>query len=53
MVLISSHDTTLSAIEMIFIKFFHLGIESFKYPIYTSQINFEISWEEDDIIINF
>ena len=51
MVLISSHDTTLSAIEMFFIKYFELGIESYKYPIYTSQINFEITREEDDIII--
>lgn len=48
MVLILGHDTTLSAHEMFFIRFFNLSLESYKYPTYTSQISYEITREDDD-----
>ena len=51
MVLISAHDTTLSALEVFFIRFFNLGVETYEFPVYTSQIAFEITREEDDIVI--
>ena len=47
MVMISGHDTTLSAIEMFFIRFFGIDFESFELPVYTSQIAFEITRDEN------
>lgn len=52
MVMVSAHDTTLSAIEMFFIRFFDLGINSYEYPRYTSQITYEITRDDDINIIN-
>jgi len=48
MVLILGHDTTLSAHQLFFIKFFDLSIESYEYPTYSSQISYEITREDDD-----
>ena len=48
MVILSGHDTTLSAHEMFFIKFFNLELSSYKYPTYTSQISYEITREDVD-----
>ena len=48
MVILSGHDTTLSAHEMFFIKFFKLDLSSYKYPTYTSQISYEITREDVD-----
>ena len=47
MVMISAHDTTLSAIEMFFIRFFGIEFEKFELPVYTSQIAFEITRDEN------
>lgn len=46
MVILSGHDTTLSAHEMFFIKFFKLNLSSYKYPTYSSQISYEITRED-------
>ena len=51
MVMISAHDTTLSAIEMFFIRFFDKAFESYEYPVYTSQITFEITRDEYENIL--
>ena len=51
MVIISGHDTTLSSLQIFFIKFFNLGIDKFIYPIYASQMNFEIARDDDDTVI--
>ena len=51
MVIISGHDTTLSSLQIFLIKFFNLGIDKFIYPIYASQMNFEITRDDDDIVI--
>ena len=48
MVILSGHDTTLSAHEMLFIKFFKRDLSSYKYPTYTSQISYEITREDVD-----
>ena len=48
MVILSGHDTTLSAHEMFFIKFFKKELSSYKYPTYTSQISYEITREDVD-----
>ena len=48
MVILSGHDTTISAHEMFFIKFFNLALSSYKYPTYTSQISYEITREDVD-----
>ena len=48
MVILSGHDTTLSAHEMFFIKFFEKELSSYKYPTYTSQISYEIIREDVD-----
>jgi hypothetical protein len=48
MVILSGHDTTLSAHEMFFIKFFNLELSSYEYPTYTSQISYEITREDVD-----
>jgi hypothetical protein len=48
MVILSGHDTTLSAHEMFFIKFFKLDLSSYEYPKYTSQISYEITREDVD-----
>lgn len=48
MVILSGHDTTLSAHEMLFIKFFNLELSSYKYPTYSSQISYEITREDVD-----
>ena len=47
MVIISAHDTTLSAFEMFFIRFFGLKFEQFEFPSYTSQISFEITRDDN------
>jgi len=47
MVILSGHDTTLSAQEMFFIKFFELN-SSYQYPTYSSQISYEITREDVD-----
>ena len=47
MVIISGHDTTLSAHELIFIKYFGLKMEQYEYPKYASQINYEIRRDDD------
>ena len=43
MVFLSGHDTTLSAQQMFFIKFFNLELKSFMLPGYSSQISFEVT----------
>ena len=48
MVIISAHDTTLSAHELFFIKYFDLSSGQYKFPTYTSQISYEISRYYDD-----
>ena len=46
MVFLSGHDTTLSAQQMFFIKFFNLELKSFILPNYSSQISFEVTRKE-------
>jgi len=46
MVILSGHDTTLSAHEMFFIKFFKKEQILYKYPTYSSQISYEITRED-------
>jgi len=46
MLIISGHDTTLTAQELFFIKFFGYGIDSYIFPRYASQTAFEITREE-------
>ena len=48
MVMVSGHDTTLSAQEMFFIKFFDLDLKSYTFPTYSSQISYAITREDDD-----
>lgn len=50
MVIISGHDTTLSAQELFFIKFFNLSLEKYEYPTFTSQISFEITRDDDEVL---
>ena len=50
MVMLSGHDTTISAQEMFFIRFFDLGLDKYEYPVYTSQISYELTRDDDDII---
>ena len=47
MVLVSGHDTYLSGLQMFFIRFFDLGIDKYIYPVYTSQMTFEVT--RDDV----
>lgn len=47
MVIVSAHDTTLSAIEMFFIRFFGIEFEKYEFPKFTSQIIFEITRDDD------
>lgn len=47
MLIVSGHDTTLTAEEIYFIKFFNIELESYIFPIYTSQITYEITREEN------
>lgn len=48
MVIISGHDTTLSAHQLLFIKYFGLKIEQYEFPAYASQISYEITRFDDD-----
>ena len=48
MVFISGHDTSLSAQEMFFIRFFNLTLEDYIFPTYASQISYEITRKEVD-----
>lgn len=47
MLIVSGHDTTLTAEEIYFIRFFNIELESYIFPIYTSQITYEITREEN------
>ena len=44
----SGHDTTLTVLEMFFIKYFGLKFEEFEYPKFCSQISYEITRDEID-----
>ena len=48
MVFLSGHDTSLSAQEMFFIRFFNLKLEDYILPTYASQIAYEIVRDEVD-----
>ena len=48
MVMISGHDTTISAQEMFFIRFFGLDLDSYQFPTYSSQMTCEITRVDDD-----
>ena len=48
MVLVSGHDTYLSGLQMFFIRFFDLGIDKYIYPVYTSQMTFEVTRDDVD-----
>ena len=50
MVLLSAHDTTLSSLQMFLVRSFNLGIDKYIYPTYASQMSFEITIDDDDII---
>ena len=51
MVIVSAHDITLSAIEMFFIRFFDINIKKFEFPVYTSQITYEITRDNDENVM--
>lgn len=46
MLILSGHDTTLTAQELFFIKFFNYDLESYTFPTYASQTAFEIYRKE-------
>ena len=48
LLILTGHDTTLSAQEAFFIRFFGLDIDSYYYPYYGSQITYEITREDVD-----
>ena len=48
MLIISGHDTTLTAQELFFIKFFNYELESYIFPTFASQTAFEITRKEVD-----
>ena len=50
MMMISSHDSTMSCYEMFFINCFKLNLDYFKLTKYTAQMAFEISRKDDDEI---
>ena len=50
MVMLSGHDTTISAQEMFFIRYFDLGLDKYEYPVYASQLSYELTRDDDNII---
>ena len=50
MLILSGHDTTLTAQELFFIKFFNYDLETYIFPTYASQTVFEITRKEVDEI---
>ena len=48
MLILSGHDTTLTAQELFFIKFFNYELESYIFPTFASQTAFEIARKEVD-----
>ena len=48
MVMVRGHDICISGLQLFFIRFFDLGINKYIYPIYTSQMTFEITREDVD-----
>lgn len=46
MFILSGHDTTLTAQELFFIKFFNFSLDSYTFPTFASQTIFEITREE-------
>ena len=52
MVIISAHDSTIAFNEMFLINCFKLNLDSFRYPIFATQISFEVFRKDDNEIIN-
>ena len=48
LVVLTGHESTLSAQETFFMNFFNLGLDSYHYPYYASQLSYEITREDVD-----
>ena len=48
LVIMTGHESTLSAQETYFLRFFDLGLKAYNYPYYASQLTYEIIREDVD-----